>query len=448
MKKIFLFLLLISFSISAKSGKVHLSGTVKNNTSKFIKITYLNNQELVSDKINNNGSFKMKVKLESAYYKLKYGRSTTFIYLHPKDDLKINFDANDIQKTLRFLGKGAARNNYLINKARETDKITKDIDAYYGVGEVEYLKNIDSLKSIHLKALDQYETKNFFNKAEKKSLEYERLFALQNYESNNKFYLGKTVTATDDFYEHIEKLNLSQPQEFSSQPFYRYLVTSHWMEKFESTKDLRDMVKLFQKIKMNELAVSLMKQFYSKLSADEDRAKDYYRLLKATTSHQPFLDAIEKKYKESHYANYVKKGTPSPNFKYEDVKGNQVSLRDFEGNYVYIDIWATWCAPCIKQIPYLKELEEDYHDKNIVFVSISVDKEKSKSKWKKYVQKKNLGGIHLFSDNSFKAKFMKTYLVKSIPRFILIDPDGKIVDPDAPRPSFDKTRKLFEKLLN
>ena len=349
---------------------------------------------------------------------------------------------------MSFSGKGSARNNYLINKTRVEDDVTEDLEAFYNVSEEDYLKNIDSLKNLHLSLLKKYKTKAFFDKAEKKSLEYERLFSVQKYESNNKFYLGKTVTASDDFYQPVEKLNLSQPKEFKSQPYYRYLVTSHWMERFEDTEDLKDMVKLFRKIKFNELTVSLMMRFYSKLSADEERAKDYYKLLKAATSHQPFLDAVEKRYKESHYANFVEEGSQSPIFKYDDINGKTVSLQDFNGKYVYIDVWATWCAPCIKQIPYLKELEEDYHDKNIVFVSISVDKEKSKSKWKRFVKKKNLGGVHLFSDNSFKSEFMETYLVKSIPRFILIDPEGKIVNPDAPRPSFDKTRKLFDKLLN
>ena len=438
----------ISLSIATQAKKIKIAGKVENPTSTSIAINDLNNQEIASDEMNKNGRFKMSMKLESAYYQLNYGRNSIYLYLHPGDDLQINFDAEDFKNSLSFTGEGSARNNYLINKKRVEDEVTEDLDAFYNVSEEDYLKNIDSLKTIHLNLLKKYNTKAYFDQAEKKSLEYERLLAIQKYESYNEFYLGKTVSASDDFYQPIEELDLSQTKEFKSQPYYRYLVTSNWMERFEDTEDLKDMVKLFRKIKFNELAISLMLRFYSKLSADEERAKDYYKLLKAATSHQPFLDAVEKRYKESHYANYVEEGSESPNFKYEDINGKTVSLQDFEGKYVYIDVWATWCAPCIKQIPYLKELEEDYHDKNIVFISISVDKEKSKSKWKKFVKKKNLVGVHLFSDNSFDSAFMETYLVKSIPRFILIDPEGKIVNPDAPRPSFDKTRKLFNELLN
>lgn len=62
----------------------------------------------------------------------------------------------------------------------------------------------------------------------------------------------------------------------------------------------------------------------------------------------------------------IKKGNKAPDFSdYENYKGGTSSLSDFKGNYVYIDIWATWCKPCIAQIPYLKILEEEYKDKNI-----------------------------------------------------------------------------------
>ena len=99
-------------------------------------------------------------------------------------------------------------------------------------------------------------------------------------------------------------------------------------------------------------------------------------------------------------------------------------------------------------MPYLKQLEKRYHDKNVAFVSISVDKKEVKATWKQMVADKQLGGLQLFADKSFDSAFMDAYAVNSIPRFILIDPEGKIVNPEAPRPSFDKTRALLDGLLN
>ena len=66
-------------------------------------------------------------------------------------------------------------------------------------------------------------------------------------------------------------------------------------------------------------------------------------------------------------------GKPSPDFELEDHKGGTKSLKDFKGKYVYIDVWATWCGPCLGQIPSLQKLEEKYKDKKIAFISISID---------------------------------------------------------------------------
>lgn len=150
------------------------------------------------------------------------------------------------------------------------------------------------------------------------------------------------------------------------------------------------------------------------------------------------------------------KGAPSPIFEnYENYAGGTTSLSDLKGKYVYIDIWATWCGPCIAEIPSLKKVETAYHDKNIEFVSISTDngrgyKEKtveaSKIGWKKMIEKKELSGIQLFADNAFDSDFIKAYKINAIPRFLLIDPEGNIISADAPRPSDPKLIELFNEL--
>ena len=128
-------------------------------------------------------------------------------------------------------------------------------------------------------------------------------------------------------------------------------------------------------------------------------------------------------------------GNPSPSFAYENHKGGITKLEDLKGKFVYIDVWATWCAPCRAEIPFLKKIEEKYHGKNIEFVSISIDTKKDHEKWSKFVTEKNLGGVQLFADNDWNSQFIKDYGINGIPRFILIGPDGNIIDADADRPS-------------
>ena len=140
------------------------------------------------------------------------------------------------------------------------------------------------------------------------------------------------------------------------------------------------------------------------------------------------------------------KGTPSPKFvDYENYKGGTTSLDDLKGKFVYIDVWATWCGPCKREIPFLKEVEKEFHEKNIAFVSISVDKLEAHEAWKTMIKEKELGGIQLFAgtDNQFTGD----YQIDGIPRFILIDDKGNVVDPDAPRPSNPKLKEVLNNLL-
>jgi thiol-disulfide isomerase/thioredoxin len=157
-------------------------------------------------------------------------------------------------------------------------------------------------------------------------------------------------------------------------------------------------------------------------------------------------------------SNYSKglalsKGKLSPKFEnYVDFKGGKKSLDSFKGKYVYIDVWATWCGPCIQQIPYLQTLEKEYHNKNIEFVSISTDEsrrnggswEAAEKKWRDFVTKKEMKGVQLWSGQDFS--FQQAYQITGIPRFILLDPEGKIVEANAPRPSDPNLKTLFSSL--
>lgn len=138
----------------------------------------------------------------------------------------------------------------------------------------------------------------------------------------------------------------------------------------------------------------------------------------------------------------------SQSFDYENYAGGKTKLEDLRGKYVYIDVWATWCGPCRAEIPYLKKIEEKYENKNIAFVSISVDEIKDHEKWIKFIKNKKLGGIQLFSDNNWMSEFIRYFGIYSIPRFILIDPSGNVVSSDAPRPSDFELKDILDKLLN
>lgn len=216
----------------------------------------------------------------------------------------------------------------------------------------------------------------------------------------------------------------------------------------------------------------LTQDLMSKSEEDFDKAfadlKTAYSTLKSTKKglDDAFFKNIDSEFENMYnaYKRYhneknallkvLPKGSPSPDFKnYENYNGGTTSLSDLKGKYAYFDIWATWCGPCKVEIPHLKALEKKYHGKNIQFVSISVDDagrsgsfEKAKLAWKQMIADKDMGGIQLFSDSSWRSDFIQAYQIKGIPRFILVDPDGNIVSPDAPRPSDPSLITLFDSL--
>jgi thiol-disulfide isomerase/thioredoxin len=140
-------------------------------------------------------------------------------------------------------------------------------------------------------------------------------------------------------------------------------------------------------------------------------------------------------------------GSMSPDFNFENLKGGTTSLADLKGKYIYIDVWATWCGPCIAEIPFLKEVENKYEGKNILFVSLSIDRVSDREKWSKFITEKELSGIQLLAEADWKSKFVQDYKINLIPRFILIGPNGEIVNADAPRPSSPELVKTLDSLL-
>ncbi|MCB0745908.1 MAG: AhpC/TSA family protein [Ignavibacteriae bacterium] len=134
------------------------------------------------------------------------------------------------------------------------------------------------------------------------------------------------------------------------------------------------------------------------------------------------------------------------NFTLEDLDGQTVTLADFKGKPLFIDFWASWCAPCRAQIPSIKTLEKKYGEE-IQFASVNLDT--NRDKWKKAVEEEKLTGHILYAEGDFKNPFPANYNIVAIPRFMLIDADGNIINDNTPKPSAeDQIRELFENTLN
>jgi thiol-disulfide isomerase/thioredoxin len=179
-------------------------------------------------------------------------------------------------------------------------------------------------------------------------------------------------------------------------------------------------------------------------SKSSAKVESFYKEYLSSTKVPSRLQDIEQAFKN---LKATEKNAVVPDFSYTNPDNQLVRLKSMQGSYVYIDLWATWCAPCIAEIPDLKKLELKLREKNIKFVSISLDTPAEKNKWLSYVKDNDLQGIQLIADNDFKSEFVQKFGVNSIPRFLLIGPDGIVIDNDAKRPSNPELQKQLEVLL-
>ena len=119
-----------------------------------------------------------------------------------------------------------------------------------------------------------------------------------------------------------------------------------------------------------------------------------------------------------------------------------------KGKYLYVDLWAAWCIPCIRSFPASRALQEEYGQRGVEVVYLSVDK--NHKFWEEVVQKFDID----FPERSFitmnlnDSKYLEALNVDFIPRYLLFDPQGNLLHPNAPRPESEEIRTLFESLLS
>ena len=133
----------------------------------------------------------------------------------------------------------------------------------------------------------------------------------------------------------------------------------------------------------------------------------------------------------------AKKKPIDPNaFSFANQQGEAVTLDEFKGKVVYLDVWASWCGPCRAEFPFSKQLHDRLTKKQkeqVAFLYLSIDD--TEEAWKKALNTLQLPGDQGWSKGGWKSRIVQYFGIQSIPRYILIDKEGKVVDADAKRPS-------------
>ena len=114
--------------------------------------------------------------------------------------------------------------------------------------------------------------------------------------------------------------------------------------------------------------------------------------------------------------------------------GDTVTFDLYKGNVLYLDFWATWCKPCLDFIPALEQLRDELKDYEIKIISVAFENLKF-NKWKNFIEKRNLTDVQLYAEYGFNNPIAKNLLLTYIPRFIIVDKFGKIIERFAPAPN-------------
>lgn len=139
-------------------------------------------------------------------------------------------------------------------------------------------------------------------------------------------------------------------------------------------------------------------------------------------------------------------GKPVPEAVMETPDGQKVLLSSLFGKVLYVDVWATWCGPCVKEGPFFRALAEKYrNDDRICFISMSVDSDKGK--WAGFVKEENPFWPQFILTAASNGEFCGKVGISTIPRFLLIDAQGRFIDADCERPSGDGIEAILKKAL-
>jgi len=444
-----LFVLIITITFSCKKEKdvtyLIFSGTIENPIIDSLPIRDINNKTFGTIHLAKDNSFYDTLYVPKGYYSLNDRYNVRSLFLNPSKNLKATIYYKDNVSFLAFQGNGANENNYLQQKNQlDNDfKKVKNSKYFLNLNEEDFLKLFDSINSAKTKLLkSQINLDKDFMLYEVFSLENNKASLINSYRKwRGAFIDNKDFKVTKNFPNPYKYIDLSN-EKLLAHPHYIQCLKGFIAYKMEDaiTEDesLTQLKTIDKEIKNQKIKDKLAYEI-TKFGITQTKMLDeVYSKYMSIVKNEDFREEIEET-----YLNFKKisKGTISPTFELYDINDNLIKLESLQGKLVYIDIWATWCIPCVNKIPALKELEREFRNKDIQFVSICL--KDSKEQFEKMVKEKELGGIQLFAPDE-NISFFKEYFLSGIPRFILIDKDGKIIESNAFYPS---NPKLKEQIL-
>jgi thiol-disulfide isomerase/thioredoxin len=260
--------------------------------------------------------------------------------------------------------------------------------------------------------------------------------------------VSKGLKPSDSFFDFINKIPKAN-KTLKSLPFiflYKYEV--EYLRQNQSIESITDFLLFIeQKANNKDLADYLKANYIKSLIENPSNWEKHEKLFNTEVLTQTLTSEKNNLYynlieQPSSYFYASQNGEKAYLFEADDKFGNDFNLEDLKGKVIFIDTWATWCAPCLRHRPKVLEFAEKYkNNDDVAILLISVDS--SKDKWLSFLDKENNKlGKNLFIENGMRTEFGNNYNIKSIPRYILIGKDGKIVNSNIEEPSLAVEKEI------
>ena len=475
MKKLASLLFLVALALHSDAQKptkepLIIQGRLLNSPERTLKIFFLDEFEKLSldtIRLNDKGEFYLKT------YKLVKPQRTSIqqnrtqindIYVAPGYNLTITGNAID-HKTLllskKITGIGAETNSYRVKldsvyASRIRGKAWFEMNLTellaYNKAEQKLQDSLINLVFTKRPNADKYfGTFKQMIDVDKQSI---ALYTLLEHLAMNKYTKEKMLSLVQENLPPAFKKGISNDLYLNAEDYKNWLLASHlsYRRQLEKIQDstlakqpeygLKSIKETFNgKVLAYYLYKSIRSSINSPksieaLNTSKKRMEPYYASLSIAGYKTELKEILTEKEKQ---LMQVQIGKPAPAFALLTPDGKELKLADFKGKVVYIDLWASWCAPCRQAMPDFKKLYEKYkNNEQMAFIGIAVsDGEKE---WRQALKEEMPNWIQLIDKEGIVKK---SYIANAIPKYILIDKNGNIVSFDAPGPENPVTEKLL-----